>query len=93
MSFQEEARKILAELGRKCSPVATLRNVDNPLVKTEYIDQALTSIINLVDKEVIGEDENSRVEEQSSFLPKPTIDEHYRNRLKAEQRNKLRDGE
>lgn len=52
MSFKDELEKILAEFGRKCSPVATLRNVDNPLVRREHIESATTSIINLVDKEL-----------------------------------------
>lgn len=46
---------ILAEFGRKCSPVATLRNVDNPLVRREYIDQAKSALYDLILKEVVPE--------------------------------------
>ena len=40
MKDTKGVRQVLAEFGRKCSPVATLRNVDNPLVRPEYIDEA-----------------------------------------------------
>ena len=40
MKDTKGGRQVLAEFGRKCSPVATLRNVDNPLVRPEYNDEA-----------------------------------------------------
>lgn len=39
--------------------------------------------------EIINEDENSQVEEQHAS-PQPTIDEHYRNQLRQELRDKVR---
>ena len=40
--------------------------------------------------EIIGEDENSMVEEQYAS-PQPTVDEHYRNRLRQELRDKVKE--
>ena len=40
--------------------------------------------------EIIGEDENSMVEEQYAS-PQPTVDEHYRNRLRQELREKVKE--
>ncbi len=39
--------------------------------------------------EIIGEDENSQVEEQYAS-PQPTVDEHYRNKLRQELREGVR---
>lgn len=39
--------------------------------------------------ELIGEDENSMVEEQYAS-PQPTVDEHYRNQLRQELREKVK---
>lgn len=40
--------------------------------------------------EIIGEDENSMVEEQYAS-PQPTVDEHYRNQLRQELRDKVKE--
>ena len=96
---------IFAEFGRKCSPIATLRNVDNPLVRREYIDQAKSALYELM-LSVIGEDELPPVGEMGGFDPVTRTHElitdsdavkyHIQrtlnqNNLRAEQRNKLKE--
>ena len=90
MSFKDEARKIFNELKGKINNNSATSNYifDED---DEYFDEALTSIINLVDRGIIGENEGIPASPNYSVLRSPVV--ATRDELRAEQRNKLRDGE
>lgn len=82
MSFQEELEKILTDLVKQNGAELMHERLKHP-----SIEKALTSIINLVEKEVIGEDEDGSISAKT-----PTID-NIRNTLRAEQRAIIRGGD
>ncbi len=82
MSFQEELEKILTDLVKQNGAELMHERLKHP-----SIEKALTSIVNLVDKEVIGEDEDGSISAKT-----PTID-NIRNTLRAEQRAIIRGGD
>ncbi len=67
---------------------AILLNMPDVHFHTEGFDEALTSIINLVDKEVIGEDETFDKAEKK-YLTRSERTIVTRNVLKAEMREKI----
>lgn len=89
MSFKKELEEILDAYKNYAVESITLQptNVSEQKINKR---QALTSIINLVDKDIIGETDD--------ILRRKTFAEtqkeiKVRDNLRAEQRNKLRDGE
>lgn len=79
MSFQDELEKLIID--------NAILGVDSGQAYFVDLDQAVTSIINLVEKEVIGEDEDGSISAKT-----PTID-NIRNTLRAEQRAIIRGGD
>lgn len=104
MTFKEEAQKILEDATKECSRNSVIAVTDRYANPThamerniEVVETALTSIINLVDKDIIGEDEYML--SLVALLDEATTTEDLdrerakqaQNALKAEQRNKLKE--
>lgn len=77
MSFQDELEKMIMD--------NAILGVDSGQAYFVDLDQAVTSIINLVDKEVIGEDESDEADD-GEIMRDPVM----RNRLRASQRAIIR---
>ncbi len=89
MSFQEELEKILTDLVKQNGAELMHERLKHP-----SIEKALTSIINLVDKEVIGADE----EENKFAITNPLWEARQtfkfsRDNLRDEQRAIIRGGD
>lgn len=92
MRFKKELEKIL----RSEFYVNEHDDCDDSCSKKWYSNEAfkraLTSIINLVDKDIIGEDEENKSYGDPKRVWVARVANNH-NQLRAKQRNRLRDGE